>query len=243
MQYFCYKLILSYDGTCYCGYQKQPQVATIQQTLENALKLMTHQNIDTFAASRTDKGVHARGQIVHFKTPFFIEPKCFKNTLNHLLPQDIQVKKMQTISSTFHSRYLAKSKVYQYFFSKQPLNAFNCRFQVFIPDLDFDKIKLALYLIQGQHDFTSFTNEKQSKNFYKTIFYTFMKETAQQYILFFHGDSFLKYMVRFLLGSFIEIGKNRMSLDLFQVMLLRQTHIKATLLAPAKGLFLKKIFY
>ncbi|WP_373402735.1 tRNA pseudouridine(38-40) synthase TruA [Candidatus Phytoplasma solani] len=243
MRHYFYKLILSYDGTLYHGYQKQPNTKTIQQTLEDTLKLMTNCIINTIAASRTDKGVHAQGQTLHFKTPFYIITQQFKTTLNHLLPPDIRVKQMQIVPSTFHARYLVKSKTYHYFFAKTPLNAFNYRFQVFYANLDFAKMKLALSLIVGKHDFTSFTNEKQNKKFIKNIFHAFFKETSQQYILIIHADGFLRYMVRFLVGSLIEIGKNRLSLELFQAMLWRQTKQKATFLAPAKGLLLKKIFY
>ncbi|WP_349402204.1 tRNA pseudouridine(38-40) synthase [Candidatus Phytoplasma solani] len=243
MEHHFYKLVLSYDGTCYCGYQKQPQTKTIQQTLENTLKLMTHCQIDTIAASRTDKGVHAQGQTIHFKISFFLKSRHFKHTLNHLLPPDIRVKTIKKVTSTFHARYLVKSKIYQYFFAKNPLNAFNYHFQVFFAGLNFDKIKLAINLIVGKHDFTSFTNEKQAKNFNKTIFRAFVKETAKHYILIFHADGFLKYMVRFIVGSLIEIGKNKMSLELFEAMLLRKTNKKASFLAPAKGLILKTIFY
>ncbi|MFT2804984.1 MULTISPECIES: tRNA pseudouridine(38-40) synthase TruA [16SrI (Aster yellows group)] len=243
MQHFFYKLILSYDGTCYYGYQKQPQKITVQQTFEKALKKMTHQNIPNFAASRTDKGVHSQGQTLHFQTTFFLKPTHFQKTLNYFLPPDIRVRQMNFATPNFHARYSAKSKIYQYVFSKKPLNAFNHHFQIFADKLDFDKITKALKFIEGTHNFFAFTSETQPKNFFKTIFQAFLKETSHKYILVFHGNGFLKYMIRFLVGSLIEIGKNKLSLEQFQAMLLGNTTKKATLLAPAKALVLKKIFY
>ncbi|CAM11505.1 tRNA pseudouridine synthase A [Candidatus Phytoplasma australiense] len=243
LEKYFYKLILSYDGTCYCGYQKQPQTKTIQQTLENALKSMTKRQINTFAASRTDKGVHAQEQTIHFQTAFAIELKRFKNTLNRILPPDIRIKKIEKATADFHARYWAKSKIYHYIFAKKPLNAFNYHFQVFVANLDFAKIKSAMNLIIGKYNFASFTNDKKEKNFNKTVLNAFVKETSQNYILIFHADGFLKYMVRFLVGGLIEIGKNKMSLELFKAMLTNTTNQKVSLLAPAKGLFLKKIFY
>lgn len=243
MQSFFYKLILSYNGTCYYGYQKQPQKITVQNTFEKALKKMTHKNIPTCAASRTDKGVHSQGQTLHFQTTFFLEPKHFKKTLNYLLPPDIRVRQMNFTTPNFHARYSAKSKIYQYVFSKKLLNAFNHHCEIFADQLDFDKIIKALTFIEGTHNFFAFTSEKQSKNFYKTIFQACIKETSNKYILVFHGNGFLKYMIRFLVGSLIEIGKNKLSLINFQSMLSNTSDKKATFLAPAKALVLKKIFY
>lgn len=244
MKKFNYKIILNYDGTNYFGFQKQINFVTIQSVLENVLFKMTKQkNIKILGASRTDKGVHSEGQVVNFQTSFFISVKHFKNQLNFLLPLDIAVKKMSLVSLDFHARFQAKSKIYYYVFAKKPLNPFNYRFQVYDPNINFNKIKESIGLIEGKHNFSLFTKQKNLSNYFRTIFQATIKEYKQKYLLIFHGDCFMRYMIRFLVGFLIEISKNKKSLYDLKQMLELQINKKATLLAPARGLILKKIFY
>ncbi|WP_334331161.1 tRNA pseudouridine(38-40) synthase TruA [Candidatus Phytoplasma prunorum] len=244
MQDFNYKLVLSYDGTDYYGFQKQLHLNTIQSILENVLNKITKQKtIKIYGASRTDKGVHALGQIVHFKLPFLIPNEQFQKILNFCLPPDIQIIKISLMPKEFHARFQAKSKIYHYVFSKTKLNVFNYRFQVYIPNIDFNKIKEAILFIEGKHDFYLFTSKKNLKNYQRIIFKAFMKETKQKYFLIIHGNSFIQHMIRFLVGFLIEIAQNKKTLSEFKQMLDLKINQKARLLAPAKGLILKKIFY
>ncbi|CAP18559.1 pseudouridine synthase A [Candidatus Phytoplasma mali] len=244
MKDFNYKLVLSYDGTNYYGFQKQLHLNTIQSVLENVLNKITKQKkIKIYGASRTDKGVHASGQVVHFQLPFLIPNDHFQKILNFCLPSDIQITKIILISKEFHCRFQAKSKIYHYVFSKKKLNVFNYRFQVYIPNMDFNKIKEAILFIEGKHDFSLFTSQKSLKNYQRIIFKAFIKETKQKYFLIIHGNSFIQHMIRFLVGFLIEIAQNKKTLSEFKQMLDLKINQKARLLAPAKGLILKKIFY
>ncbi|KXT29137.1 tRNA pseudouridine(38-40) synthase [Candidatus Phytoplasma oryzae] len=239
-----YKLILSYDGTDYYGYQKQPFLKTIQSMLEKSLFKITKKKINTFASSRTDKGVHALGQVVHFKTNFFIFPNIFKKILNIALPKDIRVIDIEKVHNSFHARYSAKSKIYKYVFSKTSLNSFNCRFQVYFKNLNFILINQALTLLEGEQNFFLFTsNKNKNKSSIRHIFKVFSKETELKYCLFFHGKSFLKQMILFLVGFLIKIGQKQKSFLDLQNMFNLKTKKKLPFVAPPCGLYLKKVFY
>jgi tRNA pseudouridine38-40 synthase len=240
---FTYKLILSYDGTNYHGYQKQTNVITIQSVLERSLFKITKQKILTIAASRTDQGVHAEEQVVHFKTSFWIEPDSLKRALNKVMPCDIQVLDIEKKDSLFHARYHTKSKIYKYVFSKKKLNSFNYRFQVYFENINFSLIKEALYLLEGEKDFVLFTNNKDpKKNTVKVIYKVYSEENENQFILFFHGKGFLKQMILFLVGFLIFIGQKRKTLTDLENMFNVDSE-KFYFLAPSNGLCLKKIFY
>ncbi|NLK12460.1 MAG: tRNA pseudouridine(38-40) synthase TruA [Candidatus Phytoplasma sp.] len=243
MEKYKYSLILSYDGTNYYGYQRQSNVISIQETLEKAFKNMTSFPIETFASSRTDRGVHAEHQVVHFETHLKIDEKTWQEALNRRLPEDIRVKKVKKVSPDFHARHDAKSKVYHYVFSKKPLTAFNYRYQIFMPNLDFNLIKEAVKKIEGTHDFTAFSQYVEGRTPVKNIFKCEIKETKNQYIFIIHGDNFLKYMVRSIVGTLIEIGLGRKKIDVIDQMFETKNRKLAGKTAPAKGLVLKKIYY
>jgi tRNA pseudouridine38-40 synthase len=241
---FTYKLVLSYDGTNYHGYQKQLKFTTVQSVLENVLFCLTKKKIITYSASRTDKGVHAEGQVAHFHTYFCIDNYFFKKALNKTLPKDINVVDISLIYDAFHARYHAKSKIYKYFFSKKQLTPFNNRFQVYVEFLDFFLIEKALSLIKGEHDFVLFTdNKEKKKSTIKIIYDVFLEETEDQYILVFHGKGFLKHMILFLVGFLIRIGHKKKTLLDLENMLNLQNDKQFSYLAPSYGLILTKIFY
>ncbi|MDV3167869.1 MAG: tRNA pseudouridine(38-40) synthase TruA [Candidatus Phytoplasma stylosanthis] len=236
--------MLSYDGTNYHGFQKQPNVITIQSVLENALLKITKQKILTLAASRTDKGVHAEGQVVSFQTNFRIAPDILKRSLNKIIPRDILILDVEELCVPFHVRYNVHSKIYQYVFSKKKTNPFNCRFQVYIENIEFKLISEAFYLLEGEKDFVLFTNEKNlKKNTIKFIYKVFCKETKDQFFIFFHGKGFLKKMILLLLGFLIYIGKRKKNLLDLKNMFNKKNKQKFRFSAPANGLCLKKILY
>ncbi|QTX02808.1 tRNA pseudouridine synthase A [Candidatus Phytoplasma luffae] len=239
-----YKLILVYDGANYYGYQKQPNLITIQSVLENALFKVTKRKIKTIAASRTDKGVHSEGQVVSFQTDFRIPPYNLKKALNKIISQDILVLDICICDFPFHARYNSKSKIYRYVFSKKKLNPFNCRFQVYFEKLNFSLIKEAIHLLEGQKDFVLFTNNKdKKKNTIKTIYKVFVEENENQFVIFFHGKGFLKQMILLLVGFLINIAQGKKTLSELENMFLIKNNKKFTFIAPSNGLFLKNIFY
>ncbi|MFR0367884.1 tRNA pseudouridine(38-40) synthase TruA [Candidatus Phytoplasma palmae] len=239
-------MILSYNGTGYYGYQKQKQtkLITIQSVLENSLFKLTKKQIKTFAASRTDKGVHAEGQVVHFSLSFFIFENVLKFNLNKILPDSIKIIDICLVNDNFHARYHSKSKIYKYVFSKKPLNPFDYFLKVYFDYLDFEKISKAMCVFEGEHDFSLFTtNKDKKKSTVKKIYRSFLAETQEKYILFFHGKGFLRKMILLLVGFLIQIGQQKRSLSELKDKLNLKTNQKCFFAAPAKGLYLSQIFY
>ncbi|CCV64890.1 tRNA pseudouridine synthase A [Alteracholeplasma palmae J233] len=236
-------MVVSYDGTNYHGYQMQPHETTIQEVIEKALELMTKIKIKTYAASRTDKGVHAEGQVLHFETDLKIEANTFTDAVNKRLPNDIKIVKTTKKNESFHARHSAKSKVYHYVFSKKELTPFNNRFQVYIPNLDYELMKQASNLFIGTHDFTAFGTEIMDKTVTKTMYQVELKETRNAYIFIVHGNHFLKYMVRSMVGTLIDIGRHKKTMDIITKMFETKDRKLAGKTADAKGLCLKRIYY
>lgn len=238
-----YKLILSYEGTNYHGYQRQPKLTTVQSELEKAIFKMTNQEIVTFAASRTDKGVHAIGQVVHFDTDLKIEPLTWVRSLNYLLPDDIKVLKVIKTSNQFHSRHSAKSKIYHYRLSKKESDIFKQRFESFYPNLDYNLIRQAMLDVIGEHDFCAFAKEEKNKPTIKIIYSFKIKETKDAYTFVVHGNNFLRYMVRSIIGNLIAIGQGKKPINHLRVMLDKKDRKLTAKTAAAKGLILYKIYY
>jgi tRNA pseudouridine38-40 synthase len=237
-----YKAIVSYDGTNYLGYQSQKNRKGIQDAIEKAFRLMTQTEIYTTSAGRTDKGVHALGQVFHFDSDLDIDEKTWLR-VNDRLPLDIRVLKVTKVHKDFHARHSAKSKIYKYIIAKKPSTPFTKSYEVYIRNLDINKMKEALPLLVGTHDFKGFCQYVEGKPTLKTIYKAELKETKNQYIFTFHGNSFLKYMVRSIMGTLIQIGLGKKDVSVVQEILETQNRSLAGKTAESRGLFLVKIFY
>jgi tRNA pseudouridine38-40 synthase len=238
-----YMAIVSYDGTNYHGFQSQINATGIQQVIEKAFRLMTQTEIKIHSAGRTDKGVHALGQVFHFDSKLNIEPETWVRALNQRLPLDIRIKKIKPVESDFHARHSAKSKTYKYVLAKKPSTAFSKNYEVYIPNLDIELMKEALPDLVGTHDFKGFCQYVKGKPTIKTIYKTSFKETKKHYVFTFHGNSFLKYMVRSVMGTLIQIGLGRLETKIIKEILETQNRSLAGKTAEARGLFLVKIYY
>lgn len=237
-----YQAIVSYDGTNYIGFQSQANRQGIQDAIEKAFRLMTQTVIKINGAGRTDKGVHALGQVFHFDSDLDIDEKTWLR-VNDRLPMDIRILKVKKVKDTFHARHSAKSKIYKYVIAKKPSTAFTQNYEVFIRNFDIDPVKIALPLLVGTHDFKGFCQHVAGKPTIKTIYKVEVKETKTHYTFIFHGSSFLKYMVRSIMGTLIEIGTKKVEPVIIQEILETQNRSLAGKTAEAKGLFLVKIFY
>ena len=235
-------MIVSYDGTNYIGFQSQANQQGIQDTIEKAFRLMTQTPIKIVSAGRTDKGVHALGQVFHFDSSLNIDPSSWLR-VNDRLPLDIRILKVTPVKSDFHARHSAKSKIYKYVIAKKPSTPFSKNHEVYIPNLDVDLMKNALSQWIGTHDFKGFCQHVKGKPTIKTIFQADFKETRKHYIFTFHGNSFLKYMVRSMMGTLIQIGLKRKDPLVIKQILETQNRSLAGKTAEARGLFLVKIFY
>jgi len=152
------KLTIEYDGTGYHGWQIQPNVETIQGTIEGKLAQITGESVRLVASGRTDTGVHAMGQVAHFKTHSSLDVLTFLKALNSLLPEDIRVKDVEEVDEAFHARFSAKGRVYEYrIFNGELPSPFHRHFSWFVPGkLDLASMREAAIKLRGRHDFSSF---------------------------------------------------------------------------------------
>lgn len=237
-----YQAIVSYDGTDYLGFQSQPNRQGIQDAIEKAFRLMTQTPIKIFGAGRTDKGVHALGQVFHFDSDLAIDEKSWLR-INDRLPMDIRITKIMQVSPDFHARHSSKSKIYRYVIAKEPSTAFSQRYELYVRNFNIEPVKKAITYFEGTHNFKGFCQYVKDKPTMKTIYKAEIKETKKHYIFTFHGNSFLKYMVRSMMGTLIEIGMGKSEPNLIETILQTGERSLAGKTADAKGLFLVKIYY
>lgn len=244
-----YKVILSYDGTLYKGWQKQKGVSSVQQTVEKAFSQILRIPISLIGSSRTDAGVHALGQTAHFETPSFSSLPSLLYSVNCVLPPDIRVLALEEVEPCFHARYSACAKIYHYYLEIAPFSSpFRYRHSLAVyKPLDLQRLAKGCSLLQGKHDFTSFANEAHqgcAKNKpVKTLYSVKMKPLSQGICLCFHGDGFLYKMVRNLVGALLLVGKRTLPPEALLQILQAKDRKKAPATAPARGLFLMKVFY
>lgn len=238
-----YKAIVSYDGTMYQGFQAQKNALGIQEVIQKAFKNMTQQIIVIHSSGRTDKGVHATGQCFHFDTDLIIPEGRFVEALNRRLPEDIRVLSIKKVKKDFHARHDAVSKKYIYKLLKKPLTSFQANHYVYIPNLNYTIMREAASLFIGTHDFAGFSARVPGKPTIKTIFNVAIYESKSSFFIEFHGNSFLKYMVRSMVGTLIEIGQEKKSKEDLLANLNKPDRRLAGKTAPGKGLYLKKVYY
>lgn len=237
-----YLAILSYDGTKYHGFQSQDNALGIQEVIEKAFRLMTQSKIKIHGAGRTDKGVHAVGQAFHFDSDLNLTIENWLR-VNDRLPLDIRVISIKIVSNDFHARHSSKSKKYRYVIAKNESNVFNSSHEVYVKNLDIEPIKKAIPYFLGTHDFKGFCQLVKGKPTIKTIYAIDLKETKKQYIFTIHGNSFLKYMVRSMMGTLIQIGLHRKEPEIIKDILETKDRKLAGKTAEARGLYLQKIYY
>lgn len=251
------KLTIQYDGTNYSGWQIQPDRITIQGLLEGALKKITGHDIKTIAAGRTDAGVHALEQVVSFRTDSNLSPEIFKRALNALLPDDIRVLSSIYTEADFHPRYDAKSKSYVYIINNSKIkNPFLLRYTYhFSKTLNTDKMYEASRYLIGCHDFRSFqASGCAAGSTVRTVYKIDIVDTDSirfldfllhgNFIIFrFEADAFLRYMVRNMVGTLIEVGVEKLLPSQIKDIIDAKDRKKAGPTAPPQGLFLEKIYY
>lgn len=238
-----YKVIISYDGTNYSGYQKQVNQLGIQTVIEKAFRLMTQIHIDTFASSRTDKGVHALHQVLHFDSDIDLTSDQWVDALGKRLPTDIRIHKVTKVKDSFHARHSSKSKRYIYKIAKKPSTVFTGNHELYVKDFNIDLVKDQLQTLVGTHDFSGFSPNKENKPPIKTIYSFDYKETKTHFIFNIRGNSFLRYMVRIVMGNVIAIATGKKPTDQLRILLEKKDRELSAKTAEAKGLYLKHIYY
>ena len=244
-----YCMTFSYDGTNFSGYQKQPKMRTVQSEIEKVLKeINNNQKVDIHASGRTDAGVHALNQRAHFVLDVNITCDKLQKALNSMLPEDIYIKSVNEVSDDFHARYSAIGKEYVYIINMGEYNPLerNYVFQ-YNNKLDVIEMERGLKYVEGTHDFRAFTKVDEEKDDYvRTISQTNLirdKKDLNKITLVFVGTGFLRYMVRNIVGTLIEVGEGkRKSEDIISI-LKEKDRTKAGKTANAEGLYLKNVFY
>jgi len=244
-----YMITFSYDGTLFYGYQKQPKLRTIEGELEGALKFISGGvDVVVHSSGRTDRKVHALNQTAHFDLDKEISLYKLKSALNTYTGKDIFVKDIKIVDDDFHARYKVKRKTYTY---KINIGVYNPLERNYVyqynKKLDVVEIERAMKYLEGTHNFKSFTKTDEEKEDYiRTLSQTNLirdSKDVNKITLIFIGTGFLRYMVRNMVGTLIEIGEGkRKSEDIINI-LKEQDRTKAGKTANPEGLYLKNVFY
>ena len=241
------KLLIEYNGTKYQGWQVQPKGLTIQGVLEEKLGLLIGEAIQLFGSGRTDSGVHALGQVAHFKTENPMDIRSMQRALNSLLPPDIVIQKTEEVDEGFHARKHSKSKVYEYRILNRNLrSAFQWGFVWHIPQkMNFQEMEKATARLIGEHDFSSFRSTgSPTRTTLRRVIRAEWKRGPNGLIRFeIEANGFLKQMVRSIVGTLVEVGKGKINEEEFRRILESKDRRKAGPTAPAQGLFLKEVKY
>jgi len=235
---------VKYDGSQFFGYQIQSKGRTVQLEIERALKKIAKQDITTHAAGRTDSGVHALGQVFHFDSPLDMEPHRYKKAFNSLLPKDVYVMESCAIPEEFHSRFHAKTKEYHYRLSTNEHDPLTCNYVHYHRrQLNADAIKEAMTYFIGTHDFTSFTSNLDDINKVRTIYKAELTHDDGEYLFKFVGSGFMKYMVRIMIGTLLQVGTGKRQPVDIKMILEKCDRSYAGPTAKPEGLYLHSVEY
>ena len=260
------KLVLSYDGSEFSGWQVQPDAATVQGTLASAIGRITGEKVLPQGSGRTDAGVHASAQVATFITESSVPTANFVKALNDILPAAIRVLEVTEAPADFHARHSARAKTYRYrIFRDSICPPFLARYVWHFPyGLDEDAMAKAAGLVVGEHDFTSFAAvdpdrgradeevsretvrekmpESVSENL-RRIFSSSWERRGEEFVYTVCGSGFLHHMVRNLVGTFIQVGKGTLQVADVTRILEAKSRSAAGATAPASGLFLVSVEY
>ena len=241
-------LILEYDGTNYCGFQWQANAPTIQSELEKALEKLTGDKIRAAASSRTDTGVHARGQVVSFDTSSSLPVEAFVHGLNFHLPEDIAVKSAYQVNNSFMVRSTSVSREYSYYIlNSQTRSPMTARFAHRIAgELDVEAMNRACHVLVGIHDFASFASDIGDEPEISTIRQVYLAKVKRDGdIVVFNivANAFIRHQIRSTAGALVQVGLNKLSEDEFVSILEDKKIGLACPTLPACGLCLMRVNY
>jgi tRNA pseudouridine38-40 synthase len=240
------KIVLEYDGTNFCGWQTQPGVRTVQDTLERAIEAVTGERVRVAGAGRTDTGVHAEGQVASFRTCSMIPAAKWPLALTSQMPDDAAVLSCAEVPPTFHARHSAAGRIYRYEILisrvRRPcrrLHAWHIR-----APLDIDAMRDAAQHLIGEHDFRSFAAELEPGEVaIRRVDRIDVEGRGDQIIMTFQGSGFLRRMVRLVVGTLVEVGQGKRAPSRIAGILEAKDVRKAGPAAPAMGLTLQEVLY
>lgn len=241
-----YKLLIEYDGTRYYGWQRQPNQNTIQGKLESVLSAMCQKDVEVIGAGRTDGGVHARGMVANVNLDTDFSAEEIRDYLNRYLPDDIAVLEVKEASPRFHARYNAIGKTYCYTcFDGDVKPVFDRKYYTRLEEKpDEELMRRAAEVLTGQHDFRNFcVNPRMKKSTVRCVDKILIERDGGYIRFTFHGTGFLQNMVRIMVGTLLEVGCGRMTVEQVREVLKNPERQKAGPTAPAQGLCLMSVDY
>lgn len=240
------KLIVSYDGTDYCGWQVQPNGITVEEVLNKALQKLTGEEICVIGASRTDSGVHALGNVAVFDTKTTIPADRIAAALNQRLPEDIVIRSSEEVPLDFHPRYCDCSKTYEYRIlnAKIPVPTMRHTHYFVSYDLNVENMRQAASYLVGEHDFMSFCNVRTDvENTVRTIYSLDIVKQGEELVVRITGNGFLYNMVRIIVGTLVRVGRGFYKPEKVKEILEAKDRKAAGVTAPPQGLYLVGIEY
>ena len=239
--------ITSYNGTKYQGWQTQPNGPTIQEEIEKVLSQYFNQDITIVGSGRTDAGVHALRQYFHFDLDVdSVDIDRMIYSINMMLPQDIKILDFEQVEDDFHARFSAKEKHYGYTISLEQKEVFFYETLYVCPyKLDIKLMKDAITYFVGKHNFKNFTSKEEDEDNFVREIYNASIDCENNFINFdFRGNGFMRYEIRFIVGTLVEIGRGKLSIDELKNLLDDNSERKiVSFKAPASGLMLVDVIY
>lgn len=239
-----YKIEISYDGTDYHGWQRQPQKKTIQGHLERALAKIAKKDISVLGAGRTDAGVHALAQVANFKADLTLKEEELYKAMNSLLPKDIRILSLEKVDKNFHARKMAKSKIYRYrILNAKNISPFLIRYVLHWPyPLDLDRMKTASAKFIREADFTPFSSNRLLHPVRK-VSRSDIQKKGSEIIYTVEANGFLRYMVRTMVGTLLEIGRGKRPPEIIDDLFRGSRRTLASPTAEPQGLCLIEVTY
>ncbi|MCM3741016.1 tRNA pseudouridine(38-40) synthase TruA [Oceanobacillus luteolus] len=242
------KCTLAYDGSNFYGFQIQPDKRTVAGELEQALKkIHKGESIRIQGSGRTDTGVHAEGQVIHFDSKLSLGADNWKKALNALLPDDIFIKAAEIVSEDFHARFNAKMKEYHYYVRTSPeRDVFSRNYAYHVPEqLNLTKMQDACAYLKGTHDFTTFSSVKATVqgSRVRTLYTVTCEEHPNGFRFVFIGDGFLYNMVRILVSFLLDVGRGKWQPEETLELLAAKDRTRVGKTIGPEGLYLVRVVY
>ncbi len=239
-----YLVELTYDGSKFYGFQKQKTKETIQGNVEEVLSKILNENVKTTGASRTDRGVHAYSQFITFETSKIVDKYKFKNAMNKLLNASIYIKNINEVKDDFSPRYDVVMKEYVYKINIGEYNPIEKDYVYqYNKKINISLMKRAIKKIKGKHNFKSFTSDTEKEDYIRDIKDIKIYKNNNYVYIFIKSKSFLRYMIRNIVGLLIDINESKKTIDDIDYIFKKEDRKSLGKCIDACGLYLNKIYY
>ncbi|MFI3329447.1 MAG: tRNA pseudouridine(38-40) synthase TruA [bacterium] len=239
------KLVIQYDGTNYYGFQHQDNLINIEDELVKAINNIDKTVNKVYGSGRTDRYVHAKGQVVHFETNIEIEDFRWMISINSFLPQDIRIISVKHEVDSFHARFNALGKRYSYLIKTKNYSVFDRNYYGNYPNINLELMDDAIKELIGEHDFKGFCSSKinELKSTIRTIYEANIINHKDYIEIAFYGNGFLRYQIRKMVGSLIDVGMQKLSKEDFIKIITSKDPKLSNKNAQAQGLYLMEVIY